>query len=219
MTDNLFTPDTFGFFADLETNNNKAWWEANKVRYEDSVRRPLLAVLDAVAGEFGVAKVYRPYRDTRFSADKTPYKDRAAAAVFGKSGTGFYLEVSARGIDVGGGYWMPGKDQIERFRAVADDVRLFGDLEATIEELEQCGYSMYQQDALKTAPRGFAADHPRIHLLRLKHMVVEKIISPAEWLTLPDSAAAIRAEWHRVAVWNEWLASMVGPSTEPPRAR
>ncbi|MFM7030658.1 MAG: DUF2461 domain-containing protein [Micrococcales bacterium] len=214
-----FTADTFAFFEELQENNNKAWWEANKARYEKSVRGPLLEVLDLVAGDYGTAKVYRPYRDTRFSTDKTPYKDRAAAAVFGNSGTGYYLEISARGIDVGGGYWMPGKDQLERFRSVADDVRLFGDLEATVEELEAAGYGMYQQDALKTAPKGFTPDHPRIHLLRLKHMVVEKLIAPADWLALDDAGQALRIEWERVRVWNEWLAAMVGPSTEPPRAR
>lgn len=214
-----FTPDSFGFFAELEANNNKVWWEANKARYEASVRGPLLALLEQVATEFGTSKVYRPYRDTRFSGDKTPYKDRAAAAVFGKSGTGLYIEVSARGLDLGGGYWMPGKDQLERFRSVADDVRLFGDLEATVEELEAAGFGMYQQDALKTAPKGFAADHPRIHLLRLKHMVVEKLIAPQEWMYLPTAADEIRNQWLQVMVFNDWLASMVGPSTEPPRSR
>ncbi|MEY2915915.1 MAG: hypothetical protein RL454_844 [Actinomycetota bacterium] len=214
-----FRADSFDFFTELEVNNNKVWWEANRARYEASIRGPLMALLDEIAGEFGVPKVYRPYRDTRFSGDKTPYKDRAAAAIFGKSGTGLYLEVSAKGLDLGGGYWMPGKDQLERFRSIADDVRLFGDLEATVEELADAGFGLYQQDALKSAPRGFTPDHPRIHLLRLKHMVVEKLQAPADWMYLPTAAGVIASEWRKVQIWNDWLASMVGPSNEPPRAR
>jgi len=214
-----FTSDSFGFFAELETNNNKAWWEANKVRYEEQVRQPLLALLDQVAGEFGVSKVYRPYRDTRFSGDKTPYKDRAAAAVFGKSGTGVYLEISARGLDLGGGYWMPGKDQVDRFRALVDDPRYFGDLEATIEELQEFGFGLYTADALKTAPKGFAKDHPRIELLRLKHMVMERLQAPSEWMYSPDAAGQVHELWLKVAEWNDWLIENVGPSTEPPRPR
>lgn len=214
-----FTPDSFAFFTELEVNNNKAWWEANKARYEASVRGPLLALLDQIAGEFGVPKVYRPYRDTRFSTDKTPYKDRAASAVFTKASTGVYMEISARGLDLGGGYWMPGKDQIERFRSVVDDVRYFGDLEATIEEMQEAGFALYQGEALKTAPRGFAADHPRINLLRLKHMVLESQTAPADWMYQASAAEEIAMRWRKVMIWNEWLVENVGPSTEPPRPR
>lgn len=214
-----FSKDSFEFFAELEVNNNKAWWEANKARYETSVRAPLLSLLEDIAAEFGVAKVYRPYRDTRFSLDKTPYKDRAAAAVFGKSATGFYVEVSARGLDLGGGYWHPGKDQIDRFRTLVDDVRYFGDLEATVEEMEEAGFGIYQADALKTAPRGFSADHPRINLLRLKHMVIERMEAPAEWMYQPSAASVIAERWRTVGIWNDWLVENLGPSTEPPKPR
>ena len=214
-----FRPDSFAFFAELAANNNKTWWEANKARYESQVRGPLTALLDAISGEFGTSKLYRPYRDTRFSGDKTPYKDRAAAAVFGKSGTGVYIEISARGLDLGGGYWMPGKDQVERFRSVVDDARYFGDLEATVEELADAGFGLYTADAVKTAPKGFTADHPRIHLLRLKHMVMERMEQPSEWMFLPSASETVRELWLKVNEWNDWLIENVGPSTEPPRPR
>lgn len=214
-----FSPDSFALFAELEVNNNKVWWEANKARYETSVRGPLLALLDQIAAEFGVAKVYRPYRDTRFSLDKTPYKDRAAAAVFTTGATGVYIELSARGLDLGGGYWHPGKDQVDRFRSLVDDVRYFGDLEATVEELAEEGFTLYQGDALKTAPRGFLPDHPRIHLLRLKHMVLERIEAPAQWMFEPSAAEAIAEKWCKVMICNEWLVENLGPSTEPPKPR
>jgi len=214
-----FSPDTFAFFAELEHNNNKTWWEANKARYQASARQPLELLVDQISGEFGVAKIYRPYRDTRFSGDKTPYKDRASTGIIGKSGTGTYFEVSAQGIELGGGYWMPGKDQIEKFRSIADDVRLYGDLEATVEEMAEYGFGMYQEGAVKTAPRGFSPDHPRIHLLRLKHMVVEQRFAPADWMYEASAADVIAEHMRKVRIWNEWLIQMVGPTTEPPRTR
>lgn len=219
MTFSGFTGDTFAFFDELALNNNKPWWEDNKARYERVVRQPLAALMEHLEPEFGVGKLYRPYRDTRFSLDKTPYKDRSAAAVFGQAGTGFYLEVSAAGLDLGGGYWQPGKDQVDKFRDVINDVRLYGDLEATIEEMQELGFDLYQQDALKTAPRGYDADHPRIHLLRLKHMVVEKKVEPADWLYRPEAADWVTEQWRSVAIWNDWLAESVGPSIHGPRPR
>jgi uncharacterized protein (TIGR02453 family) len=214
-----FGSDIVAFYSELESNNNKLWWEANKKRYESSVRAPLTALMETIAPEFGAAKLYRPHRDTRFSADKTPYKTNASASVFGKSGTGYYLEISARGIEVGGGYWMPGRDQLERFRTVVDDNRNYGDLEATVEELESKGFELYQQDALKTAPKGFATDHPRIHFLRLKHLVVGQTIAPQPWLYEPAAAQHIAELWRDIRDWNDWLVSMVGPTTEPERTR
>ena len=73
--------DAVAFYAELEANNTKDWWTANKERYERSVREPFAALTDALADEFGEARIFRPYRDVRFSADKTPYKTNAAATV------------------------------------------------------------------------------------------------------------------------------------------
>lgn len=214
-----FTHDSFNFYADLSVNNNREWWLANKSRYEDNVRLPILALLDVLEPEFGRPKLYRPYRDTRFSGGKDPYKENAAVSVFGKAFTGLYFELNQSGLEIGGGYWMPGKDQLERFRHVADDLRLYGDLEATIEELEAKGFNLWQGDALKTTPRGFAADHPRIGLLRLKHMVMTKTYSPADWMFESAAAERIASEWRTVNLWNDWLAEAVGPSNEPARTR
>jgi len=214
-----FSPDSFHFYSELEQNNTKVWWEANKARYETHVRKPLTELLEQLAPEFGSGKVYRPYRDTRFSLDKTPYKDRAAAALFGAGATGLYIEVSARGLDLGGGYWMPGKDQLDKFRDLINDPRYFGDLEAEVETQAEAGFQLYQGDALKTAPRGFTEDHPRIHLLRLKHMVQEKQQVPAEWMYTAAAADRIATEWRVVTEWNQWLLDNVGPSSLAPRPR
>jgi len=214
-----FSPDSFLFYSDLTANNNREWWLANKKRYETVIKNPILALIEELEPEFGLAKLYRPYRDTRFSGGKDPYKENAAVSVFGVSSTGLYFELNARGLELGGGYWMPGKDQLARFRHNADDIRLFGDLEATVEEMQDHGFELWQGDALKTNPRGFDSSHPRIGLLRLKHMVVTKTIAPEEWMFDADAARRIAQEWQKVGIWNEWLASAVGPSLEPARSR
>src|SRR5215470_11178237 len=95
------------FFDELAENNTRDWWQANKARYESEVRAPLEYLLDDLAGEFGEAKVFRPNRDTRFSADKSPYKTAAGAVIHGAEGTGtvgtLYVQLSATGLMTGGG--------------------------------------------------------------------------------------------------------------------
>src|SRR6266545_7682552 len=114
-----FGPGAPRFFDELAENNTRDWWQANKARYESDVRAPLEYLLAELADEFGEAKVFRPNRDTRFSADKSPYKT-AAAAVVGTPGGGtatLYVQLSATGLMVGGGCYHPAKDQLARMRA------------------------------------------------------------------------------------------------------
>jgi uncharacterized protein (DUF2461 family) len=85
--------------------------------------------------------------------------------------------------------------------------------------MQDHGFELWQGDALKTNPRGFDSSHPRIGLLRLKHMVMTKTIAPEEWMFDADAARRIAQEWQKVGIWNEWLASAVGPSLEPARSR
>jgi uncharacterized protein (TIGR02453 family) len=210
-----FRPESFAFYGELAQNNNRDWWLANKARYETEVREPILALLEELAPEFGACKLYRPYRDTRFSGNKDPYKENAAVSVFGPGSTGLYLELNANGLDFGGGYWLPGKDQLTRFREIIDDVRLHGDLEATIEELAEDDFELYRADALKRMPRGYPIDHPRIELLRLQHMVMFKVVPPSQWMFGPEAAEILAEQWRKVQVWNEWLAEAIGPSSQP----
>jgi uncharacterized protein (TIGR02453 family) len=210
-----FNPDTFQFFRELSDNNNRDWWLANKARYEANVRQPILDLIDAIGGEYGTVKTFRPNRDTRFSSDKDPYKEQIAFVAYGPSGNACYLQLSAEGLFVAGGYWQPGKDQLERFRAIVDDNKLFGDLEATIDEISEAGFEISQEGALKTAPRGFDPEHPRINLLRLKSLAISKSIPIQEWFFTADALERIRAEWDSVMIWNEWVADNVGATTEP----
>src|SRR6476620_7276086 len=105
--------DAVAFYAELEANNTKwsregmtdevrqayaDWWTANKERYEQSVREPFAALTDALADEFGEARIFRPYRDVRFSADKTPYKTEQGAIASAPGGAGYYVRLGSDGL-------------------------------------------------------------------------------------------------------------------------
>ena len=107
-----FPEQALDFYDGLEADNSKAYWTDHRQVYESAVRLPMLALLAALEGEFGSGKLFRPYRDVRFSKDKTPYKT-AAGAVAG----GCYVQLSAAGLLVGAGYWRTSTDQARRLRA------------------------------------------------------------------------------------------------------
>ncbi len=105
------------FFEGLEADNSKAYWQQNKSVYEELVRAPMEELLAELEPDWGEGRIFRPYRDIRFSRDKSPYKTHIGAVV----GEG-YVQLSAEGLGVGCGMWEMAPDQLERYRsAVADD--------------------------------------------------------------------------------------------------
>lgn len=210
------------FFEELADNNTREWWQANRPWYEADVRAPLEHLLADLAGEFGEAKVFRPNRDTRFSADKSPYKTQAAAVV-GDGGPGrvgsLYLQLSAGGLMVGGGCYMPARDQLARLREAIDDKRTGTELEAIVADLQKADGRVEAHDRVKTAPRGYPADHPRIELLRLKGIIGVIDHPPAPWLHTPKARDQVATGWRALGPLNRWLDQHVGPSDLPPDRR
>lgn len=209
------------FFDELAENNTREWWQANKGWYESDVRAPLEHLLADLADEFGEAKVFRPHRDVRFSADKSPYKTQAAAAIDdqqGKVGT-LYLQLSAEGLRLGAGCYMPARDQLARLReAIADDQR-GSELETIIADLRAADGQIDARDRVKTAPRGYPTDHPRIELLRLKGLIGVIKHPPAPWLQTPQVHDRVAVAWRAFEPLNAWLDKHVGPSDLPPDRR
>ena len=213
-----WSDQVFAFYQGLEADNSRTYWTEHRATYDDEVRAPFDALAALVADEFGPLKVFRPNRDVRFSKDKSPYKTRCYGVTEGEGGESFYVEVSARGLVVGSGYWMMAKDQLERYRAAVDDDETGPQLEAAVASVRAAGLRIEDQ-GLKTAPRGFPRDHPRIELLRAKSLAALRSFEPATWMGTKAAARRITDAWREAAPMNAWLATNVGPSTAPPDER
>ena len=215
-----FPDEGLVFYEGLEADNSKTYWTQHKAAYEQHVRAPLQAMLEELAPEFGTAKVFRPYRDVRFSQDKTPYKT-AQGAVITPDGRGvgsWYVQVSADGLLVSGGCWRLESDQIDRFRrAVADDVQ-GPRLQAEVDRLAGLGFDIHGE-RLTRVPSGYAADAPRADLLRHKSLHAGRHWEPADWLHEREALEKVRAAWREVENLNRWLAYNVGASAKEPRRR
>ena len=205
----------FDFFERLEHDNSKAFWTANRATYDAAIRGPMDALAVEIEDEFGPLHVFRPYRDVRFSKDKSPYKTGIGAVTEGEGGEIFYVQLSAEGLMAASGYYQMSRDQLERFRrAVASEVG-GPDLVRRVAEAEAAKLEI-GGEALKVAPRGYPRDHPRIRLLRHKGLTASRSFPPAKWISSHGALERITAVWREAAPINGWLAANVGPSTEPP---
>jgi uncharacterized protein (TIGR02453 family) len=202
------------FYDGLEEDNSKAYWTANKAIYDQAVLGPMTELTEELSPEFGEVKLFRPYRDVRFSADKSPYKTNIGAVV----GPG-YIQFSASGLAAGSGMYQMASDQLARYRqAVAEDLTGH-ELERVIEAITKAGYEIHGRDPLKTAPRGYQADHPRIDLLRNRALIAWKEWPVEPWLSTSAAKDKV-AEFIRAArPLDEWLENHVGPSDQPESRR
>ena len=200
------------FFEGLEADNSKAYWEQHKPVFEWAVRAPMEALLAELEREFGPFKIMRPYRDVRFSADKTPYKTNIGAGSHGAGGGGVYISFSANGIYAGGGTWHMSKDQLVRYREAVDGAA-GADLEAIGAALTAAGFAL-EGETLKRAPKGWPADHPRITLLRHTSVLVGRHYPPESWMATVEAKQRVVEVWRAAAPANAWLDDHVGPAEE-----
>lgn len=200
--------DAVSFYAELRADNTKTWWAANKDRYDKVVRGPFEALGAELEPEFGAVKIFRPYRDVRFSADKTPYK--LHIGLVSQARAAHYLQLGEEGLMLGGGIYDVPAAALARFREAVDDPRTAEDLDALLSELRGAGFELLRDDALKTAPRGYRADHPRLSLLRLKRLAVGRREPPADWMWTPGAYDIIAEDWRVVSTWCDWLTDTLG---------
>jgi uncharacterized protein (TIGR02453 family) len=215
-----FPDEGLVFYEGLEADNSKTYWTRHKAGYDEHVRAPLLAMLEELAPEFGTAKVFRPYRDVRFSHDKTPYKTHQGAVVTpdGRGVGSWYVQISADGLRVSGGCWRLESDQVDRYRrAVADDVQ-GPRLQAEIERLAAAGFSI-DGERLTRVPSGHSADSPRVELLKHKALHASRQWEPSEWLHERTALDHVRSAWREMQALNAWLADNVGATSKEPRRR
>jgi uncharacterized protein (TIGR02453 family) len=205
----MWPPEALEFLRDLEANNDRDWFKANRSRYDDYLVEPARALADKLA-HLGEPHFFRPYNDTRFHM-RPPIKEQLGVAIgYGGAG-GFYFELSLDGLLVAGGMHQPASDQLARFRAAIDDGRRAGSFERTVATAEVAGLAL-APPALRRAPRGYPIDHPRIDRLRLKELAVYRRHELKPWLHKPDCDRRVRKELEAARPLVDWLREHVGPS-------
>jgi uncharacterized protein (TIGR02453 family) len=210
-TFNGFSDRVFDFYDELAANNSRAFWAEHKTVYETEVRDPMRALVTELEPEFGEATLFRPYRDVRFSKDKSPYKTHQGAFVELEPGIGYYVQVDSDGLLAGGGFHHHTSAQVERYRRAVDDETTGSGLEAIATGLRDAGFELGGEQ-LKTKPRGYDADHPRVDLLRHKSLTALKRFGAPDWLATPAAVDHVRDTWRRLVPLNQWITRNVGPA-------
>lgn len=202
--------DAIDFYEGLAADNSKSYWQAHKAVYDELVYQPMIELLAELEPEFGEGRIFRPYRDIRFSRDKSPYKTAIGATL----ARGGYVQFSANGLAAGRGKYVLSPGQLDRYRhAVADDVS-GTDLTAIVAAAERAGLDVAAHDTLKTCPKGYPKDHPRVGLLRYKGLIAWRQWQAGAWLGTPRAKTRIVNFLRDAAPLNEWLASHVGPGDD-----
>jgi uncharacterized protein (TIGR02453 family) len=193
------------FYEGLEADNSKSYWTLNRAVYEDKVLRPMTDLVEQLAPEFGEPKIFRPYRDIRFSADKTLYKTHIGATI----GPHNYVQFSADGLAAGAGMWRMEPEQLARYRAAVAADRTGGEVEAIIAALETSGVEVHGHGTLKSAPRGYPPGHPRVGLLRHKGLTSWRHWAPEPWLGTASAADRVVSFFQASADLCGWLTANV----------
>jgi uncharacterized protein (TIGR02453 family) len=193
------------FYDGLLADNSKTYWTAHKPTYDDQVRAPMVALLEELEPEFGPAKIYRFYRDVRFSKDKSPYKTQIAAS-FERGG---YIRLSADGLGAGSGMYMFGSEQVQRWRAAVSDDKPGKSLVKVLDELNSQDIGVSSHDMLARVPAGYPKDHPRAELLRYKDLVAWRDWPVGSWLGTAKAKTRVEEFFRICAPLNDWLQKHV----------
>ncbi len=198
------------FFDELEIDNTKRYWTDHKEFYVAAVLAPMQALLAELEPEFGQGRVFRPYRDTRFSSDKSPYKTNIAA-----HNPAGYISLSSDALGAGSGLYLPSSDRLARYRAAVADERSGAELTGLVEALRRKHIQVSARETLKSAPRGYASDHPRIELLRHKGLTAWKEWPVGAWLATAAPKRRVIEFLRATAPLRQWIENNVGGPEGP----
>jgi uncharacterized protein (TIGR02453 family) len=202
---NGFPQEAFDFFEQLARHNNRDWFHAHQEVYERACREPMKQLIAELGANPVSTKLSRINRDMRFSRDKLPYRTYIAAGVRGN-----YISLSAAGLYVGTGLYKPEPAALERFRSAIDSNVSGRPLQRIVTSLRRKRYHVDTHERLTSAPRGYAADHPRIELLRMKDIFAGKSFAPDPWLSTRRAIQRIKRVIHDVRPLADWLRVHVG---------
>lgn len=226
MTDfSHFSPAMFDFLAELSLNNNRDWFNANKQRYEDTVREPARAFvramgaqLDSISEHFVAddrkmgGSLMRIYRDTRFGKDKTPYKTNVGIQFRHAAGKdvhapGFYLHISIDEMFLGAGMWRPAKEPLKQIRdRIADESDSW---KAVLACDGFKGDWALGGDSLSRGPKGVDRAHPMIEELKRKDFIATTNID-ADFVLQPDLPGRLGAMYAQTTPLVKWLCQTTG---------
>lgn len=210
------------FFKSLAKNNNREWFQAHKAEYEEGWNAPMKLLLadvrERIDGAYAhcdldEAKVFRIFRDVRFSKDKSPYKTHVGGYVAMKRAgrkvtdlpMALYFHVGADECFGASGHYMMESDSLTRFRtAVADDPR-GKELDKIVAALQKKGFAARSHESFKRVPKGFDPDHPRAEMLKRKGLFVRFPPVPKGALATPALAKWLAAACKTAAPLVEWL--------------
>jgi uncharacterized protein (TIGR02453 family) len=213
-----FPSEAVAFYRSLARHNTREWFQPRKAVYDEKVKAPMIELVTALNGAMmdfapdyvtdAPKAIYRIYRDTRFSPDKTPYKTQIAAS-FARRGTqkhgaaGYYFAISHKGVDVGGGVYMPAPETLLAVRThIAEHQAEFRKLTASnaIQRL----FGAMQGEQLSRVPKGFRADHPAADLLRFKQFLLFTTLDAAI-VTTPKLFAELERRFRAMSPFLEFL--------------
>lgn len=208
-------PATLQFLRDLAAHNDRDWFAEHKPRYETAWKnmKKFVAAVEAEMSKFDVlegSKLFRIYRDVRFSKDKLPYKSNLSAGfkrATAKRRGGFYLHIQPGESFVGGGFWEPNPADLKRIRdEFAADA---GPIRKIIAGKEfQKYFGELQGDEVKTAPKGFSKEDPNIDLIRKKQFVVSRKFSDAEVLKT-DFASEVAQTFQAMLPYFDYMTGVL----------
>ncbi len=205
----MWPPEALEFLRELEDDNDRDWFKANRARYDAHLVEPARKLAASLA-HLGEPRFFRPYNDTRFHA-RPPIKEQLGVAIgYGEAG-GYYFELSLDGLLVGAGLHHPAADQLDRFRQAIDDGRRAKGFENAVSSAADAGLELIAPE-LKRAPRGYPIDHPRIDRLRLKHITLYRRHPLERWLHQKACAERVRTELEAAQPLVRWLREHVGRS-------
>jgi uncharacterized protein (TIGR02453 family) len=208
-----FTPEGLRFLRGLARNNNRDWFNVRKPVYEGQIKRPMLAVIEAVTGammDFAPGHVRAPesimmriYRDTRFSNNKLPYKPHVSAwwvhdGLAKTSGAGFYLHVSGKQVEIAAGAFMPETEQLLAIRRFLMEHHQEYRKLAQARGLRRLLKDEESGEPLSRSPKGFPAEHPAADLYRQKRWGFSASLA-AETATTADFAKTVAGYFRAAA--------------------
>ncbi len=200
-----FPREALGFFKGLETHNDRGWFQAHKETYERACREPMQDLMAELEPGLGPSKIFRINRDIRFSRDKSPYKTHIAAVV-----GGYYVHLSKAGLYVGTGLYRPDPPALARLRSAIDRDASGRKLQTIVASLRRKGYKVETHESLSGMPKGYAMDHPRIDLLRMKDIVAGQKLGAGPWLSTRKALDRVERVMRDTTPFKHWLQRHVG---------